>query len=216
MGENQPTREEAIKERKGAYASHFDRELEIMRKQVEKDDELIIEPYVDAVKGVCDAFAEEGHSGGSAPMAAGVIASTIKAVLGFQILSPLTGDDNEWNDISMTAGKKMWQNNRDSAVFKDEDGKCTFNNCIVWKGEESWDTFTGSVEGIRSSHYLKGFPFMPKTFFIDVVREVYDKDNPNHSEENVVSCNPEDVVYFIKDKKQLEEVFNYYNKRELN
>ena len=106
MEDKKPTREDAVKARENNYLKHFDRELAIMRKGVDKDDELIIEPYVDAVKGVCKAFAEEGHSGGSSPMAAGVIASTIKAVLGFQILSPLTGEDDEWNDISRTAGEK--------------------------------------------------------------------------------------------------------------
>ena len=211
---NQPTKKEAVADRKNMYISHFERELEIMRKQVPENDELIIEPYVDAVKAVCEAFAEVGHSGGSAPMASAVLAKTIKAVLGFQILSPLLGDDSEWKEPR--DGDTMRQNIRDTAVFKHDDGKCTYNNCIIWRGEDAWDTFSGTIAGIGSSHYVKEFPFMPKTFYIDVYREPYDENNPKHQTGDVISCGPGDMVYFIKDPKQLEQVFNYYDKRELN
>lgn len=217
MKEDQPVKEldEVIKEREGAYLNHFERELEIMRKQVDEDDELIIEPFVDSVKEVCKAFAKEGFSGGSAPMYASVLASTIKSVLGFQILSPLLGDDSEWNDIRMSAGYVLFQNNRDSAVFKQEDGKCTYNNCIIWQGEESWDRFTGVVEGIHSKHYVREFPFMPKTFIVDVYREEYDPTNPIHQNLGFVETGAGKAVYRIKDEKQLNPVFEYYDKKEV-
>tara|TARA_R110001592_G_scaffold151978_1_gene379125 strand:- start:1693 stop:2313 length:621 start_codon:yes stop_codon:yes gene_type:complete len=202
--------------KENTFVKHLNRELDIMRKTVVEDDSLIIEPYVDAIHVLCESFSKENHSGGAASMAAGVIASTIKAILGFQILSPLTGEEDEWNDITeMNDGNKLWQNNRDSAVFKDIDGKCYYVNSIVWKGNEPWDTFTGSMKGYRSANYIKSFPFMPRTFYIDVYREDYDKNNPEHSENDVISADPKDVIYFIKDSKQLDEVFKYYNKREI-
>lgn len=198
------------------YVAHFNRELEIMRATVDEGDSLIIEPYVRSIREVCNDFAKEGHSGGSAPMAAGVLAQTIRAILGFQILSPLTGGDDEWNDVSEMSQETLFQNKRDSAVFKNEDGLCSYSTAIVWKGEDDYDTFTGSVNGIGSSHYIKSFPFMPKTFYIDVYREPYDKENPKHKDGELISCGEGDMVYFIKDSKQLDEVFNYYNKREFN
>lgn len=204
------------------YIEHFNRELEIMRATVKGNDDLVIEPYVRSIREVCKDFADEGHSGGSAPMAASILAQTIKAVLGFQILSPLTGQDAEWNDVSDMGGANpigsriLFQNKRDSAVFKNSEDKCTYNTCIVWKGEEPYDTFTGSLAGIGSSHYIKSFPFMPKTFYVDVYRELYDENNPKHKGADVISCGPGDMAYFIKDPKQLEEVFNYYDKREIN
>jgi hypothetical protein len=36
----------------------------------------------------------------------------------FEIISPLTGKEDEWTDVS----DGLWQNRRDSRVFKDKDG----------------------------------------------------------------------------------------------
>ncbi len=192
---------------------HFDRELAIMRKSVPDDDQLVIEPYVESIKGVLEAFSNEGHSGGSAPFAASVIARTIKAILGYQVLSPLTGEDNEWRDISEMHGSPMWQNIRDSGVFKDADGKCSYVSSIVWVGQDDFDTFTGRVNGFSSSNYIKEFPFMPKTFYVGVVREEYDPNNLAHKSLDIVKTGHGDMVYIIKDLKELEEVFNYYNQK---
>ena len=201
------------------YIKHFERELEIMRATVKEDDQLIIEPYVRSIREVCKDFASEGHSGGSAPMAAMVLAKTIKSILGFQILSPLIGDDSEWNDVSEMGGdssEKLYQNKRDSGVFKNSEGKCSYNTSIIWQGEDPWDTFTGSIAGVGSSHYIKSFPFMPKTFYVNVYRELYDENNPKHKDADVISCGSGDMAYFIKNEAELEEVFNYYDKRPMN
>jgi hypothetical protein len=192
---------------------HFEQELAIMRKSVPEDDELIVEPYVEDIKLLLETFSKQGHSGGSAPLTASVIAKTIRAVLGFQVLSPLTGEDSEWIDISEMHGSPLWQNNRDSGIFKDPDGKCTYCTSIVWVGEEEWDQFTGGVNGFSSSNYIKEFPFMPKTFYVNVYRELYDSNNPEHKDKDVVSTGHGDMVYFIKNPEQLQEVFNYYNQK---
>lgn len=201
------------------HVDHFNRELEIMRKTVAEGDSLIIEPYVNSIREVCEDFSKEGHSGGSASMAASVLSNTIQAILGFQILSPLNGGEDEWNDVSEMGEKKgkiLFQNIRDTAVFKNEEGKCTYSTAIVWKGEDQYDTFIGTIEGVGSSQYVKGFPFMPRTFYIDVYREHYDEGNEKHKGADVISGQDGDMVYFIKDQKQLDEVFNYYDKREIN
>lgn len=199
---------------------HFQRELDIMRKSVDEDDPLIIEPYVDDIMKLLETFSNEGHSGATAPLASAVIAQTIKAVLGFQVLSPLTGEDWEWNDISEIHGSPLWQNKRDSGVFKDKDGNCSYATSIVWVANDSWDRFTGTLNGYRSSNYIKEFPFMPKTFFVEVIREPYDENNPEHKDldvvetGNIVNRTSGDFVYKIKNPIQLEEVFNYYNRKE--
>lgn len=205
------------------YQKHFERELEIMRKSVEQDDELIIEPYVEAINNLLDIFGKQGHSGSSASLHSAVLSKTIKALTDFQILSPLTGEDDEWNDITFYHGEKhnpkkpkLYQNKRDSGVFKNEDGTCNYVTAIVFQGEDRWDRFTGSVAGIGSSQKIKEFPFMPKTFFLDVYREPYDANNPKHqNSQDVISCQSGDMVYFIKDEKQLETIFEYYDKLEM-
>lgn len=198
---------------------HFQRELDIMRKSVDKDDPLIIEPFVNDIKNILDTFTNESYTGATAPLASVILTQTIKAILGYQVLSPLTGEDWEWTDISELHGSPLWQNVRDSGVFKDEEGNCTYSTSIVWVANESWDRFTGTLNGYSSSNYIKEFPFMPKTFFVEVSREPYDKDNPEHQELDVVDTGNAinrtegEFVYKIKDSAQLEEVFNYYNRK---
>lgn len=209
------------------FKKHFHRELDILRDNLDKDDKLLIEPFVDIIDEICDIFAGEGHSGGSAPYSAGALSQTIKKILLFEPLSPITGDDSEWVDVSDDMGRKendtpVFQNSRCSAIFKDgKDGTAHYNHAIVWVGDTvgesgsvGWDTFTGTVEGIRSSQNIKSFPFKPKTFRIDVSRVPYDPGK--HLQSDAVSCGPGDFVYLIKDKSQLDEVFEYYDLRKQN
>ena len=60
-------------------------------------------------------FSEQEHSGSSAPFA---VALFEKLAL-WKPIAPLTGEDAEWNEVS----ENLWQNKRNSAVFKDETGQ---------------------------------------------------------------------------------------------
>ena len=76
------------------------------------------EPYNDwATKAILDLielFDSQGHSGFTAPY----VENAFHRLAMFKPLSPLTGKDDEWNEL-----KDGWfQNKRYSAVFKDEDG----------------------------------------------------------------------------------------------
>ena len=68
-----------------------------------------------------EEFADEGHSGFSASYAL----SILQKVLAYKPLSPLTGEDSEWNDMSdYGRGDSLYQNNRRSSVFKEgKDGE---------------------------------------------------------------------------------------------
>lgn len=134
-----------------------------------------------AVLELVKVFARQGHSGMSAPL----VRQLFDKVADFKPLSPITGDDDEWNVI----GDLRFQNKRLSAVFKEE-GRCHYIDAIVWK-EESGSCFTGRVEELSSSQDIT-FPFIPKTFYIDVVDV--------------------DGEYKIKDRSQLDEVWEYYQK----
>jgi hypothetical protein len=67
----------------------------------------------------------------------------------FEVLSPLTGADDEWNDVS----DGLWQNNRDSAVFKAKDG-CYFINAFVWVDKETCGYTNKRVAGILNHFHL--------------------------------------------------------------
>lgn len=70
-------------------------------------------------------FAEEGHSGFSA----GYAISILSKLLDYKPLSPLTGEDDEWNDV----GDNLWQSKRAYNVFKDKDGAYWSDGKVFWE-----------------------------------------------------------------------------------
>lgn len=147
-------------------------------------------------------FAAQGHSGMSAPYCA----RTFFTLASYKALSPIAGNDDEWVEV----GDGMLQNKRCSALFKNKsDNKPYYIDAIIWQGEDDHDSFNGSVGGVSSRQFAK-LPFRPKTFYVDVVRVLYDP--AIHKEDDCVKCGDGDYVYSIKDHKQLEEVFEYYVK----
>lgn len=77
------------------------------------------EPYNDAISeeiiALIELFASQGHTGFTAPY----VINVFKRLAMFKPLTPLTGEDSEWNET----GTGVYQNKRYSAVFKGKDGK---------------------------------------------------------------------------------------------
>lgn len=187
--------------------SHAKRELEILEKTTP---DAIVTPFKNEILALCEAFGESGQSGGSAPFTAKAISQAVEKLMMFETLTPLTGEDDEWTDVTdINDGATdimKYQNNRDSRVFKQEDGRAYFIDAIVFDGNIG-ARFTGNgipsekYGKVGSCQYIKSFPFKPKTFYVDVIDHRWtDKDGDwwSHS---------------IKDEKQLKEVFEYYDKR---
>ena len=104
-------------------------------------------------------FSTQGHSGSSAPYCI----SMFKKLASFEPLCPLTGEDSEWNDVSMYCGDNpLWQNNRASHVFKDEDGNVYDTQGRIFR-EPDGCTYTS-----RDSRVPVTFPYTPKTEYVDV------------------------------------------------
>ena len=209
--------------------SHAQVEFDILG---ETNPNAIALEFKDEILAICEKFGKSGQSGGSAPYTASIISSVVKKLCMFQTIAPITGDDDEWglpfdNDGTL-------QNKRCGALFKQPDGQCYYLNSIVWcadtPGESgnNWDNFSGTVEDIRSRQYIKEFPFEPKTFYINVTREMLptdweeepyfqDKDyyiTSEYEATGVKNWIPGDKYrYVIKDHKQLEEVWEYYQKK---
>ena len=135
----------------------------------------------DAIMKMIDVFAEEGHSGMSASIAINVFGRVAR----FEPLSPLTGEDDEWTDISSDsfaafpitepddealdiidainstkAIKRLWQNKRCSHVFKDENGAYDSQGRIF--REPSGACFTS-----KESRVPVTFPYTPKSEYVD-------------------------------------------------
>ena len=137
-----------------------------------------------AVMDLISVFCAQGHSG----MSANLVRQLFDKAASFKPLSPITGDDDEWNEID----DGRFQNKRLSALFKNgKDGIPHYIDAVVWK-EENGSCFGGRVDGISSAQNVN-LPFTPKTFYIDVVR---DENDESH----------------IKDRSQLDAVWEYYRK----
>lgn len=85
---------------------HAKRELKLLG---ETDEE-----YVQGIVNVMQAFADFGHSGGSASVAI----PTIYELMQFHTLTPLTNNPAEWNEV----GEGVWQNQRNSEAFSGDGG----------------------------------------------------------------------------------------------
>jgi hypothetical protein len=103
-------------------------------------------------------FADEGHSGFSASYAL----QCLKKLLNFKPLSPLTGVDDEWSEVTQISGYPHFQNKRCGSVFKngkdgqayDIDGKVFWE----WARNEDGETYKSYYTG-RESRVPVTFPY---------------------------------------------------------
>jgi len=109
----------------------------------------------DAVLKMMRVFAEEGHSGSSAPL----VISIFQKLARFEPLTPLTGADDEWAEPS----PGVFQNVRCSHVFKDgADGRAYDINGKIFRYPNG-ACYTGS-----DSRVFVDFPYVPTREIIDV------------------------------------------------
>lgn len=192
-----------------------ERELDILTKSsTDPENRPIIEEFIPEILALVDKFGNSGQSGGSSPYVAHALSEAVKHLCMQQPICPMTGIDDEWMDVSEISDEPkntLYQSKRCYALFKDNSG-CWFLDAIVWVDEEGY-SWSGTallpigndqVKKIQSRQYIKGFPFEPKTFYIDRVRILVgdDKNNEDHYED------------YVKDPSQLEEVFKYYKENE--
>ena len=199
--------------------SHARREFQILRETIPDAIVLDFEPEILAL---CEAFGRSGQSGGSAPYTAAVIVGALKTLLLRGSLTPITGEEQEWVDVTaINDGQTWFQNNRCGSLFKDGvDAPSYYIDAIVWEGPEEYDTFTGRVytpdlsELISSSQLVKSFPFTPKTFHVDVVHlPIEEQDAEARGLHYIKHHGDSCTLSVIEDISQLEEVFEYYNKK---
>ena len=137
------------------YIEHAKREfLALGYEPIEKCENDPNKWIQESVLELLKVFGKQGHSGSSALFCA----KYFKKLALFEPLSPLTGKDDEWNEI----GKNTWQNRRCSHVFKEADGKA-----YDIEGKVFRDKNGGRYTGKDSRVYVK-FPYIPKTEYIDV------------------------------------------------
>jgi len=113
------------------------------------------------VMEVLEVFEKQGHSG----MSASYAISILEKVMRFEPLTPLTGDDDEWNDVSEFGdGSPNFQNKRCSHVFKDAEGVYDIDGKIFIDPDGGSYTNTNSRVPVE-------FPYTPKRIYMNVDEE---------------------------------------------
>ena len=108
-------------------------------------------------------FGEQGHSGFSARYAL----SVLERLLCFKPLTPLTGEEDEWNDT----GHGTLQNKRCSSVFKISDGTCDDIDRIIVSDNGGITWFT-SCRFRKEVTFPYAVPIHPEKVYIEYTEDV--------------------------------------------
>jgi hypothetical protein len=144
------------------YISHAMREFRACGWLDEKENfnDGMQEAICSHVMKLLDVFADEGHSGSSAPYAIGMF----EKLANFKPLAPLTGEDWEWYEYS----PGQFQNIRCGHVFKDKarfGGKAYDSQGLIfweWAEDEKGEKFKSTFLCADSCVVIK-FPYTPKS-----------------------------------------------------
>ena len=117
---------------------HAKHELDLLLKKCEDEEDIEMQKRINNdILEIVTVFANQGHSGFSAGYAIPIINKLLRQ----SFVTPLTGEDNEWTEIS----EGVYQNNRESSIFKDKDrfdGKAHYLDGKAFSddGGKSWYT----------------------------------------------------------------------------
>lgn len=150
-----------------------------------------------AVLELIDIFVNQEHIG----MSGTLVADIFWKLANRKPLTPILGTDDEWIKT-----EEYLQNKRCPALFKTHESVCIYSEAIVFV-DDTGSTWTGSCwlnssdcetgdksKMLPSSLQITKFPFVPKTFYINVVNfEIGDEIYP-----------------IVKDIQQLRPALEYY------
>lgn len=134
----------------GNLVEHAKTELALLRSGEPDEMQDMIERDI---LQIVEIFERQEHSGSSGSYALGIL----KQVLDFEPITPLTGADDEWNEV----GEGRWQNRRCSHVFKDASGAYDIRGRIFREPD-------GACFTSRDSRVAVAFPYRPKSEYVDV------------------------------------------------
>lgn len=146
------------------------------------------------VLGILEVFEKQGHSGSSAPYCI----SMVTKLMDHKPLSPLTGDDREWVEVS----PGIFQNSRLSSVFKqsdrfdgqayDIDGKVFWE----WFERDLYEDEEGFPGKVKAKTYYTcadsftpiEFPYMPPDKPEYIYRSTEDENEESEEQNRQGTC----------------------------
>ena len=145
---------------------HAERELDLMGLDDDGDMNGMMRNHI---LHMVKEFSNEGHSGYSAIYAIQVLEKLLK----FEPVTPLTGEDWEWNDVSEISGDILYQNARCGRVFKNKDGAYDIDGKVFWNwmtDEKTGELFKSYYTSSESRVPVE-FPYVPSTVYEYVLPE---------------------------------------------
>ena len=134
-------------------------ELDLLLKNCEDDESLQIQKTINNnILGIVEMFAKQGHSGFTAEYCIPIIEKLLKQ----SFITPLTGSDDEWSEVS----PGLFQNIRESSIFKDAenfDGKPYYINGKAFSNDNGKTYFTNGDSAVVIEFPLNE---LPKTEYI--------------------------------------------------
>lgn len=135
--------------------AHAKKEMELAWPESEEMQDLVKANVLELM----EVFANQGHSGSSAPY----VLSVFHKLAMFEAISPLTGEDDEWFEY-----EDLYQNKRNGSVFKD---KAT--GAAYWIEGRIFREPDGCTYTNVNSRVPVVFPWtQPEPEIVDVVGEV--------------------------------------------
>lgn len=155
---------------------HAKRELELMGE---------CDLVVNSVLELITVFAKQGHSGSSAPHCA----SLFEHLAGYGILTPLTGEDEEWCEVR----EGLSRNKRASHVFRDESTGEVYDMDGVVFVDENGSSFTST-----NSKVPVVFPYTPKTkvVYSDEKKAIEEISDYLHDQQDTFNCDISAAVFY--------------------
>lgn len=155
---------------------------------------------------IIKAFSEQGHSGFSASY----VLLKLERLLRFKPISPLTGADDEWNEVHSQNGVRTYQNKRCSSIFKDVDAQGNVTRCEDIDGIVVSDN--GGVTWFSSGKFRKAvtFPYFPPLHAEKVYIEYTEEVPPGFSSDKfeIITDQPERIkALYERKRKEFDEAY---------
>ena len=181
------------------YIKYFNNEMKYLKKYyVDKETRELFVVYKKPIIELLKVASEQDKSGTVADFVYPKLAEIIKNAFSFKPFTPINEGEEEFHALSAHE-PTVSQSARISSLFKDgEKGKAYYLDAITWymvskdeDGNEFAEGFSGHIQGI-SAHKCIKYPFVPKTFYV----EVLEKDG--------------DYIVTEKGKEELRKAMDYY------
>ena len=143
-------------------------ELDIIGMTEDSKDKMNIDMRK-CILDIMELFSDQGHSGFSASYCTGIVEKLMK----YEPLTPLTGADSEWTEVSFDDKLPVFQNKRCPHVFKENNVAYDINGIVFfdWYTDEETGEKYKSHYTSRDSRVNVEFPYTPTTKYMESLGE---------------------------------------------